>query len=937
MNFIVIRRVFIFCSLLFLSCYLATGQRSLQLKTGTFPLLAPDIQNRNPSTTQYLFYATDHVLTNAEKVNLSKSGIEILYALKENIYWVRVQNPQEASISIRLFDLDADYKTNISIDERTPVQKLRLSIAPGLDLYEILEWAELNEIRILDKRAIAFGLLDVEIKSSSFENVKSTPWISYIESIPRDEELNYRLLNAERGWGLKSPLTRGLDGSGMTVGIGDGGRLGFHEDLSANTLDLAGFGVSNHAMQVSGIVAGSGLLDPAFGFGYAPEANVLIRNFSDIIWDAPQYITDFDLRLTNNSYSSNPVDCAYIGDYNGTSTGIDAMINSYPELLHVFAAGNSGTITCTPYPFRFATIAGGYQSSKNVLTVGAINIADVNVGFSSRGPVDDGRIKPEVVACGQGRFSTVDNNNYSSNSGTSFSSPATMGMATLLYERYRELHNDSIPDAALIKNVICNGADDLGLAGPDFIYGFGRINGVRSVEILESGRYDWVVVNHNSTILKTFAVPAGVASLDVMLMWSDYLSAPYETVSLVNDLDLILIDPSGDSIRPWKLNYTASGVTLAATTGADHTNNYEQITVTSIEQGIYTMVVKGYNVPMGPQAAWLSWDLQMSGITLQSPIGGEVFRPGNTMIPADQQYIRWDAFGTGSSTFTAEYSTDGGSAWTLIAGNIPADRRYQGWYIPNLPTDQLRVRIIATNGMQDTSDYNATIMAPPANITASSPCDGYVQLNWNVVTGADYYQIYSLKNEMLTEIDTTSGLSITVGGLSPVESQRLTVAGVFPSGKPGLRARAVVITANGGDNCTWNVDLRLDSLINPVSGRQLTGSSLSSTEAIEIYISNAGLLNASGFTLSYQVNNNPITSEAYAGILNAGTGQYFSFTQTADLSSGGTYEIKVWTTYPSDLFHENDTLFFLIKHLLNPAVTLPWDEDFELVANTQII
>jgi hypothetical protein len=265
--------------------------------------------------------------------------------------------------------------------------------------------------------------------------------------------------------------------------------------------------------------------------------------------------------------------------------------------------------------------------------------------------VDDGRLKPEVVANGSGRFSTIDNNLYASNSGTSFSSPATMGTATLLYQRYKQLHNDSLPDASLIKNIICNGADDLGQTGPDFIYGFGRINGTRSVELIESNHFTSLTLDDQQMFSKTFVVTSGDASVDVMLMWTDPASAPYETVTLVNDLDLVVISPSGDTTKPWRLNYTPSGVALAATKGIDHLNNYEQVTISTLTPGTYTILVKGYDVRMGPQKAWLSWDIQHAGITVQSPVGGEVFKIGNPSLPNDRQYIRWDAFGTGTSNF----------------------------------------------------------------------------------------------------------------------------------------------------------------------------------------------------------------------------------------------------------------------------------------------
>ncbi|MEO5905533.1 MAG: S8 family serine peptidase, partial [Saprospiraceae bacterium] len=631
------------------------------------------------------------------------------------------------------------------------------------------------------------------------------------------------------------------------------------------------------------------------------------------------------------SYSANPFDCSYIGDYTGSSAGLDAMMLGNPSLLHVFAAGNSGSITCAPYAFRYATVAGGYQSAKNVLTVGAINISDAVVGFSSRGPVDDGRLKPEIVAYGQNRFSTINGNNYTANSGTSFSSPAAMGIATLLYERYKQLHNDSLPDAALIKNIICNGADDLGRPGPDYEYGFGRMNGVRSVEIMENHHYDTVLLDHNDIVFKSFSVSAGTASVDIMLLWTDVSSAPYETEALVNDLDLLVIDPSGDTIRPWKLNYTPGGTTLNATTGADHHNNYEQATVTTAEIGMYTLMIKGHHVPMGPQLAWISWDVQHSGITIQSPIGGEVFKPGNVNLSNDRQYIRWDAFGTGSATFLVEYSKHPDSAWVVVANNIPADRRFQDWFVPAIRTDKLRIRVTATNGMQDTSDADAVIMPPPSNFTCTSPCNGYLQLSWTAVQGATSYQVYRLKNEILIPLDTTSGNLIIIEGLPADSAIWISVAGVFPSGKKGLRPKALLRTANGGNNCTWPHDLRLDSLLYPHDGRQFTSSALSSTEKLTIFISNAGQQSASGFSLSYRVNNGSIVTETYTDTILPGTGQSFEFVGITDFSGDGDYLVEVWTTYASDNLHENDTIIQSITHHPNQAITLPWDEDFDSI------
>ncbi|MEO7925798.1 MAG: S8 family serine peptidase, partial [Saprospiraceae bacterium] len=899
--------------------------------------MAPGIASRSDEKSQYLFYTADHVMSKSERESLKSNGIEILYALKDHLYWVRIKGIINDAYLKYLWQLDPDYKKGFSTQERSSFYNWRITIAPGIPLSEIKNWAEANHLNLLDTRAFQFGFIDVEVPDAVKEKVISTPWISFIENIPKDEAINYRLINAERGWGLKSPLTRNLDGSGITVGIGDEGRIGVHQDLSNSILDLASFGISAHSTEVAGIITGAGLVDPAFGSGYAPNANVLTRNFSDILWASPQYVSDYNLSLTNNSYGSSLNDCAYIGDYNGTSAALDAMMRSYPSLLHVFAAGNSGGAFCIPFPAGYATVAGGYQPAKNVLTVGAILITDAIASFSSRGPVEDGRLKPEVVAYGAGRFSTINNNNYASNSGTSFSSPATVGMATLLYQRYSQLHNDSLPDAALIKNVICNGADDLGSTGPDFLYGFGRINGVRSVEILESSHYTSLSVDNQQIFTRTISLPAGEASVDVMLMWTDPAAAPYETVSLVNDLDLVVISPNGDTLKSWKLNYTPSGVSSAATTGSDHLNNYEQVTIQAPVAGIYTLRVKGYKVPMGPQLAWLTWDIQHAGITIQSPDGGEVFKPGNTSLPNDRQYIRWDAYGTGTSTFTVEYKTTIGGSWIVLANNIPSNRRYMDWFVPNIPTEKLKVRVTASNAMQDTSNNNAVILAPPGNLVGSSPCNGYVQLTWDTVASADHYQISAIKNEKLLSFSTTSTNSMIVGGL-PIDSAAwITVAAAFTSGQQGLRTRAIQITPSGGNQCTWSDDLRLDSIIQPMSGRKFTSSALGVADSIKVHITNEGTTNASGFSLSYVINNGAPVTQSFAGTLNAGSGKIFTFNQTANFSTTGMYAIRIWTTYASDPLHLNDTLSIHIEHLPNSVITLPWLENFDSEPDVQIL
>src|SRR5437762_13029049 len=104
-----------------------------------------------------------------------------------------------------------------------------------------------------------------------------------------------------------------------------------------------------------------------------------------------------------NINSNDTVTCDYSnnGLYDLYSAMLDQQAFDFPFLQNVFAAGNSGNDNCPPYPAGFKTVLGSYQSAKNVLSVGATDSAGVIADFSSKGPVRDGRIKPEISAMGK--------------------------------------------------------------------------------------------------------------------------------------------------------------------------------------------------------------------------------------------------------------------------------------------------------------------------------------------------------------------------------------------------------------------------------------------------------------------------------------------------------------------------------------------------------
>jgi hypothetical protein len=200
-----------------------------------------------------------------------------------------------------------------------------------------------------------------------------------------------------------------------------------------------------------------------------------------------------------------------------------------------------------------------FQCAKNVLTVGNIDTAFNISASSSRGPVNDGRIKPEITAVGQSVLSTFPNNAYANFSGTSMACPTTVGSLALLEERYRQLHSGQSAPGPLLKAIVCNSAVDIGNSGPDFKFGFGVLNDRKSRRShRECSTWFQSSVAGGDSVIHTISVPSGASLLKVMLYWRDPAADMAASNTLINDLDLTVIDPTATSFQPWVLNPSSS-------------------------------------------------------------------------------------------------------------------------------------------------------------------------------------------------------------------------------------------------------------------------------------------------------------------------------------------------------------------------------------------
>jgi subtilisin family serine protease len=421
-----------------------------------------------------------------------------------------------------------------------------------------------------------------------------------------------------------------LDGSGVDLGIWDGGVVDNHVDFSGRLTVVDSALVDSHGTHVAGTMAGDGSNSVSQGGtplqwkGMAPGADIISYYWDDNLTDHNGAINTYGIELSQNSWgytvSSAFGNCFLYGDYDSDAPDYDSIITGlYGKRIDVvFAAGNERDdgdcgMSSTPPYINYGNV-GPPGTAKNVIAVGATNSDDDTMTeFSSWGPMDDGRIKPDVVApgCeagGEGYIrSTLPGNTYGSSEfcGTSMAAPAVSGISGLIIEQYRTSYG-SDPLPSTVKALLIQTAVDLNDGtvyynpGPDYASGYGRVDARAAVDTIIAQHVREDQVSHGQTDSFTFDVPSGTPSFKVTLVWDDEPGAVNASPALVNNLDLVLVEPNGTTTHlPWVLD--PANPSNNATTGTDSVNNVEQVQVVNPLTGTWEARVIGTSLPAGPQ------------------------------------------------------------------------------------------------------------------------------------------------------------------------------------------------------------------------------------------------------------------------------------------------------------------------------------------------
>jgi len=456
-------------------------------------------------------------------------------------------------------------------------------------------------------------------------------------------------------------------GSGGTVGVWDASSARTtHQEFGGRVTTMDGAGVTyDHSTHVVGTVCAAGV-DPA-AKGMAPAARVDSYDWNSDASEMTARGASYPgepgaINISSHSYgydagwtyTETPKYTWYgsgttaagveddFGKYNTYARDLDALAYSLPYYQIFWAAGNDRSdnpangdsvalvpggaavaYDATLHPPGDRVYRGGYDTigfnalAKNVLTIGAVtdavsgglrSVESANMtGFSSWGPTDDGRIKPDLVANGNVLKSTsyTGDANYSYMSGTSMATPNAAGTSQQLVHWLNILFTNRVMRASTLKALLIHTADDKGNAGPDYQYGWGLVNGKAAADLLAAYRTnagtrrvieDRVATNRASV---SFGFTwDGVSPVRATLCWTDpagtaTTSGDSRTPRLVNNLDLRVIGPDGTPYQPWVMpfvgDWSTNSLASPATTGSNTTDNVEQVLIAApAAAGVYT-------------------------------------------------------------------------------------------------------------------------------------------------------------------------------------------------------------------------------------------------------------------------------------------------------------------------------------------------------------
>ncbi|MDB4999319.1 MAG: hypothetical protein JWR76_396 [Mucilaginibacter sp.] len=712
------------------------------------------------------------------------------------------------------------------------------------------------------------------------------------------------------------------------LGIWDGGQVyQLHQEFGGKTItakDAAS--ILDHSTHVAGTMLAKGVYAPAKGMAFNAatlsswdfnnDVSEMSTAASGLLLSNHSYgdVAGWDYNSTNSRWEwyglpGDSVDYNF-GFYDQRVQSWDNIAYNAPYYLIVESAGNSRSsngpvVGSTYYGYQSRTnptmvnkgvrppgisFNDGYDiisttgTAKNILTVGSVaglpngpvNRTDVAISFfSSWGPTDDGRIKPDIVGAGENVLSTgiTATNAYLTLSGTSMAAPNITGSLYLLQEYYAQKNAGNFMRAATLKGLACHTAFDAGRVGPDYIYGWGLLNMSAAAQAITDNGVKSMI---NEDVLqqgqsRTFnTIASGNGPLVVSISWTDPAGTitpdgviNSRTPKLVNDLDVRVSDGT-TTYSPWVLNPDNPSAT--ATTGDNIRDNIEQIYIANATPGKrYTITIthKG-TLSSGGQAYSL----------IATGTGGSVYCASGPSSTADS---RIDSFNISNISSPPPTGCTGYTDHTNMTIQLQQAKTYPfnitlGTCAHNFDKAAKIYADWNGNGVFDSNELVATTGV----INGTGTYTGNITVPASVIPGN-----FGLLRIVLTETADTSTI-IPCGTYSKGETQDYRVQFLKPT-----------------------IDAGITNIVNDDAG-----ASCAVATAVTVRIKNYGSAAISNVPVTVMVTLPAGTivtfNEVYTGTINPQEETDFTLSGKFNTIAGATYTISAQTNLVGDPISSND-------------------------------
>jgi serine protease AprX len=664
----------------------------LRLNTGTITTnhieRMMSVPMNNPSASQDLIVQFKKPITEADKVSLKAQGAEIFGYLPDDALMVRasfakLQQWRQGGKIEAILPFKAEFKISTSFDpgsvfnkdEQTAILVKTFKAAETRDIALAIKNLAQSTVHVAEGKSVV-----AVVPRSMVRNVAALQGVEHVQpyadmkpmhmtfgdeqdittpagigdySDLKGDESGTKVMNFDAAWAL------GYKGRNQIVAMADtgldGGEGNLSQDFAGTIVKGYAFGLfaktwedpMGHGTHVAGSVMGRGISSGGKVHGGAVESmfipegmwSPMMKNLT-----VPSKIQDLFVkayadgaRIHTNSWGSP----RNLGAYDAYASSVDEFMFNNPEMLILFAAGNSGVdmnkdgridsgSVSTPGTAKNALTVG---ASENMTTSGGIQVpvsklrsgpdswgaepifsslisdnANGVAMFSSRGPTQDGRLKPEIVAPGTNILSNRShvagaselwgayNADYAYSGGTSMATPLAAGGAAVARQVLQEKFHIATPTGALLKAVLVHTAVDMfpGQYGqgtstqelltrrPNSDEGYGRMDLSRVAQLGANTQFVDNKIGLGQGEQESFTVTlARPGQILVNMIYMDAPASPDAAITMVNDLDLTL---------------TGGGQNAGS---HDRVNNNEVIELSGLAAGSYTITVQGVKVPQG--------------------------------------------------------------------------------------------------------------------------------------------------------------------------------------------------------------------------------------------------------------------------------------------------------------------------------------------------